>query len=364
MKNILFVTKSQYGYHIDPYKYGFYLKNDFKITHISWDYGLPEIKVDGIKTIYISRKGNKLNRLKRFIKEINQEIKTEKYDLIFMVYFFGCSLLLLTNPKVAFNIDIRTATDTNNVLTNFWKDELLKWECAKFKNLTILSHGLAKKLGFKKYHFLPLGGEKFCDEPKTFERLHLLYVGTLENRDLITFIRGFHRFILLSKEKQPSIKVTIIGDGPGDERQEIEHYITSNNLNQYIKTVGYIHNDQLNAYFKKANIGVSYVPITPYYTHQPPTKTYEYLLSGLPVLATATKENTKIINQSCGILIQDNEFDIARGLLDLINNVKHYDSETIRKVCQDQSWSNISKNDLRPYLDSIIMKSQYYNQLA
>ncbi|WP_339923302.1 glycosyltransferase [uncultured Cyclobacterium sp.] len=364
MKKILFVTKSQYGYHIDPYKFGCYLKNDFQITHISWDFGLPKIKTNGINTLYISRKGYKLIRLKRFLIQLSKEIKTQKYDLVFLVYFPGCSYLLWNNSKVIFNIDIRTATDTKSNFTNFWKDAILKWECSQFKHLSILSYGLAKKLAFKKFHYLPLGGEKFCYKYKTFDQLNMLYVGTLENRDLLTFVKGLHRFIRSTNKVSPTISFTIIGDGPGNERQEIEDYIKENHLNETIRTLGYIHNDQLNAYFEKANIGVSYIPITPYYTHQPPTKTYEYLLSGLPVLATATNENIKIIDESCGILIQDHEEDIAQGINRLTRQLKHYESEKIMQICLNQSWVNISRNNLRPYLESIITKREYQSKLT
>jgi len=327
MKNILIVTKAQYGYHIDPYKFGYYLKKNFEITHLSWDFGLPKIKIEGIRTKYITREGNKAIRYMRFLTQINQEIRTGKYDLVFVVYFIGCSFLLRKNPGVPFNIDVRTATDTNSKFTNKWKDDLLKWECSQFENLSILSHGLAEKLGFKKYHFLPLGGERFCDNNKTFEQIHLLYVGTLENRNLLTFIRGLHHFLQSRDTSFPSLSFTIIGDGPGNERRELDEYIRLNSLNDTIETTGYIHNDQLNTYFEKANIGVSYVPITPYYTHQPPTKTYEYLLSGLPVLATATIENAKIIDDSCGVLIQDNEEDIERGLFSMVKQLKNFNSE-------------------------------------
>jgi hypothetical protein len=40
---------------------------------------------------------------------------------------------------------------------------------------------------------------------------------------------------------------------------------------------------------------VSFVPITPWYNNQPPTKTFEYLLAGLPVIATKTHENEKVL---------------------------------------------------------------------
>lgn len=40
-----------------------------------------------------------------------------------------------------------------------------------------------------------------------------------------------------------------------------------------------------------------YVPITDYYEYQPPTKTFEYVLSGLLCLATATSSNKEVITE-------------------------------------------------------------------
>ncbi|MDN3686556.1 glycosyltransferase [Cyclobacterium jeungdonense] len=364
MKNLLIVTKSQYGYHIDPYKFGYYLKNDFQITHLSWDFGLPKITVPGVQTKYLTREGSKAMRFFQFLKQINKEIKTGNYDLVFLVYFPGCSFLLRENPQQIFNLDIRTATDTDSSLINFCKDKLLKWESSRFPRLSILSHGLAKKLGFKKYHFLPLGGERFCTINKSFDQANLLYVGTLENRNLLVFIRGFHKFLKSLDTAYPSISLTIVGDGPGNERSEIENYIQSNHLEKVIKTTGYVHNDLLHDYFEKANVGVSFVPITPYYTHQPPTKTYEYLLSGLPVLATATEENAKIISDDCGVLVQDSEEAVTSGLTKLMQRLKEFDSEKIRQACSENSWQNISKNNLRPYLESLMFTNQMSFQIG
>lgn len=250
MKNLLIVTKAQYGYHIDPYKFGYYLKSDVKITHLCWDFGLPKINVPEIHTKYIVRSGNKIKRFFQFLKQINEEIKSGNYDLVFLVYFPGCSFLHWQNRQQVFNLDIRTATDTHNSVINMSKDRLLRWECSRFPHLSILSHGLARKLGFDKYHFLPLGGERFCTTNKSFEMANLLYVGTLENRNLLVFIRGLHMFLSSSEHVDFPVTLTIVGDGPGNERAEIEEYIHKNGLEKVIKTTGYVHNDQLYDFLK------------------------------------------------------------------------------------------------------------------
>lgn len=92
MYNILIVNKEQYGYHIDTYKYCSYLSQEFNITYLCWDDGKNRIISSGVNCIYLERKGNILNRFLILFRSVNKEIKTNKYDLIFIIYFYGCSI--------------------------------------------------------------------------------------------------------------------------------------------------------------------------------------------------------------------------------------------------------------------------------
>ncbi|MBD3628648.1 glycosyltransferase [Cyclobacterium sp.] len=349
---VLIVNRAQYGYHVDPYKYSVYLKKDFNITHLSWDYGLPRIHQEGIEIKYISRNGNSLQRYVRFLTAVHKEIRNHPYDLIFMVYFVGCSIIRWLNTSRTFIVDIRTATVDDSPLQNRLKDILLVNECKGFEHISIVSENLARKIGLKDAHILPLGGECFSTENSKKDGLYLLYVGTLENRNMMTFIKGFHQFYLgsLGENINRPLHLTIVGNGPGDELKEIMAYIQKNNLQQVISTEGYVQNDLLQPYFEKSNIGVSYVPITHYFQNQPPTKTYEYLLSGLSVLATATHENAKVINEKNGVLIQDKTADVVSGLQLLVQRMEKYQPEKIRKQMSGHLWEKIAQENLRPYL--------------
>ncbi len=151
------------------------------------------------------------------------------------------------------------------------------------------------------------------------------------------FVKGFHRFYLelLSNPSSKPIHFTIVGSGSGGEQEEISAYIQKNQLPDVISMEGYVHIDLLHHYFKKSNIGVSFIPITDYYQDQPPTKTYEYLLLGLAVVAIATKENIKIINEKNGVLIQDTTEAVFSGLQVLAKKMESYQPEAIRKQMED-----------------------------
>lgn len=350
-KKILIVTKSQFGYLVDTLKYCQYLNQEFDITFLSWDFGLPRIEVEGVIIKYLKRDGSNPKRYLNFLRGIIKEIKTHEYHLIFFVYFPGASAVKLLTKKQCYNLDIRTASVVRESMANWFSDKILKLESRFFKNISVISEGLAKRLEIKKYHLLPLGGESFCKEPKSFKNIHLLYVGTLENRNIISCVKGFHQF--LKENKLKNTVFTIIGDSPANELEEINQYISDHQLEKFIHTKGYIHNTMLGPYFSEANIGVSFVPMTKYYEHQPPTKTFEYLLSGMPVLATQTYENSKIVDDTNGVLIKDTASSFKEGIEKLASKMYNFDSNQIQKNSALFHWKKVIDQNLKDYLDEI-----------
>jgi len=353
---MLIINKEQYGYHIDTYKYCVYLSGQFNITYICWDENKERIITKGVKCIYLKKEGNLLNRFSILIRSVKKEIKNNNYDIIFILYFFGCSVLRLLDFSSVFNLDIRTIAVTENKTKNFLFDKLLKLETLVFRNITVISEETGIQLGIIDYKVLPLGGERLVKSDISFSNLNLIYVGTLSNRNIMNLVYGFKNYIdnySLKKEET----LTIIGDGYGNELFVLKEFIKIHNLENHIFAIGYVKNDKLGGYLKKASCGVSYVPITSYYQNQPPTKTYEYLLSGLPVLATNTQANAKIVNSSNGILIQDNVEAISEGIFEISKKLGSYDSKQIQKEMNSSLWENIVRDTFYPYLLSVLKKS-------
>jgi hypothetical protein len=93
--------------------------------------------------------------------------------------------------------------------------------------------------------------------------------------------------------------------------------------------------------------------MTTYYDTQPPTKTFEYLLSGMAVIATATSENRRIINSTNGVLISDDATGFANGLEKLFKRRHEFSSDEIRKPLMQHTWDNIVNFRLKPYLTDL-----------
>ena len=165
-------------------------------------------------------------------------------------------------------------------------------------------------------------------------------------------IHGFKQFYNAFKNRIP-ITYTIIGSGLNNEEQALRELAAQYGLSKIINVAGTIPHTQLKPWFDAANIGVSYVPLTDHYDCQPVTKTFEYLLSGMPVIATNTSENRKVIHPGNGVLVGDTAVGFYSSLKAIFENRHLFDSAKIRNAAMDHTWENIVKKNLKTYLGQI-----------
>ena len=123
-----------------------------------------------------------------------------------------------------------------------------------------------------------------------------------------------------------------------------------NKLNEIVKFHGRKNHQELKQYIQNATIGVCFVPQTSYYDVQPPTKIFEYALSGLITIATDTGENRKYINDVNGVICQDNENSFCAALEKVYESLGKYDDSKIRQSLSEYHWGKIVKNILLPIL--------------
>ena len=350
--SLLILCQNQFGYHIATYFYCKYLRNLHKVTYLCWEYSKPKQTMDDIDIVYVSRAGNLLVRNLRYILAALSYLRCHCVDVCFIKYFRGCSLLRIFYPWKKFVFDIRTGYIKQNILSGAVYNFFLRLESIVFSHITIISMSLAKKLRLgKKISILPLGSIQLSDNIKKFDNIKLLYVGTLSNRKIEKTIHGFSLF-LQKQKKAFSVTYTIIGDGDHDELRELKALVNKLNLKSQVKLLGRIPFDQLTPYFDTHNIGISFVPIEPCFDVQPATKTFDYLLAGMPVIATATTENKIVINKNNGVLIDDTIEDFATGIEKAYKNHGQFKSQTIRQAAQIYHWRLIVDN-LEEYLLNI-----------
>lgn len=351
---VLVLAHDQFGYSRTKYKHCEHGREEFDITYIGWDYGLPKFELPEVEIKYVSRKSNILIRNIKLLYAFHKEINVG-YDLVLANYVRGISLVKMMNKRALFILYINTLGISPNRIQRLIFDTVLSFEALFFKNIALISKGISKKIRVKKYHLLPLGGQCYTTNSKSFHNLSLLYIGTLSNRKILKCVKGFHKFLIKNKDRvSANHTFTIVGDSPFGELEEIKQYVRDHNLEAYIYTPGFVSNNQLGSFFDNANIGVAFIPMTPYYNYQPPTKTFEYLISGLPVIATATYANKEIVSEKVSELINDDADAFCEAILRIQERKSEFESEQIRDQYQKYTWQNVVKENLIPWMKQVL----------
>ena len=350
MRKLLIIDKNPYGVLIDTYKYCQYLQNHFDITYLCVDYGYPKMDPGRVTVKYVPYTSSRLFRGIAFTLLTLYNVSIFK-GFIFVSYYPGCDLLKRVLFWKKMHLDIRTLSVSSNEFEREKWNRLLNKSILYFDSISVISEGIKEMLNIpanKRSFILPLGADIISSSPKNFDKLRLLYVGTLNNRRIIDTIIGFHNFVKEHPDKD--IHYTIIGDG--EELAEIKRYVDNNRLRSKVEVKGRLLYTELKPYFDYCNIGVAYVPITEYYQYQPPTKTFEYILSGLFCLATSTFENRKIVNTTNGVLHEDSSEAFSEALECVLRKMKSLDSNKIRDSLVGCTWYDIVYNYVLPLLNS------------
>lgn len=339
-ENILFIVPAQYGYHTDSYKYCELLTERYNVFYVGLDHNKPKRTSDNVNIYSLIPNQYIIWRLTLFLFVLKL-IRKERFKKVFIYSFPLCSLFLLIIPRRITVLDIRTS-----FIEGKYKAKLLNFnlriESVFFKRISVISDGVADFLGLNKSkcRLLPLGGDDVNFRERSGNALALLYVGTFFDRHIEKTVEGLAIYL----EQNPShiIKYTIIGMGTDEEKQRILDAILLNNMGEFIQFVGEKRHEELIPYFQTHNVGVSYIPLTDYYDCQPPTKTYEYLLNTMIVLATPTYENRKIISDLNGILLKgDTPTDFANAVAEVFQKFSQFDMKAIYNNARKYSWRNI-----------------------
>jgi glycosyltransferase involved in cell wall biosynthesis len=351
-KQLLLINRTPFGHHAGSYQFCVFLRDTYAITYVCFDYGFPRISLDGVEVVYVYQRGSRVRRLAGFLAAIRRQLTASHPHVVFLAYFQGCSVLRLFLRGIPTILHIATGSVQVSPGARRRENLLLAAESRAFHRVTILSESFVEPLHLnpRKCTVLPLGSPVHEVPPKTLGEFRLFYVGTLRNRHINRTVEGFCTF---AGEMQGILETSydIVGDGlPGDV-DRLMQACRSHPLGSLVKYHGRIPHAELGPFFARCTVGVAFVPITEYYQFQPVTKVFEYLLAGMPVVATDTLENRKVIDRTNGVLIQDTAEGFYRGLRDLYEARARFDPEMIRKDSARYSWEQIISRTLRPLLE-------------
>ncbi len=353
MKKILIINPGYFGSYVDTIYHAQYLKNNYSITYFGINEKDDFYRIEGINYVLINIPEFRFFSKIKFFISLYRFLQKDNFDIALMNYYMGCSFVQLLRNRTPIILDIRTSFIFKSNLKRFIFNSILSFESFFFKNITVISEGVRKYLKIKNSaHILPLGAPSYLFNEKSYDSINLLYVGTFKERNIHDTIIGFSKFYTEYKANI-NIKYTIIGSGTEEENNRIKYLIEELKLTNLVNYIGYLNHNEIEPYLEESNVGISYIPITDFFTFQPPTKTFEYLMSGLIVIATKTFENCKVINSKNGILIEDNGESFYNALVELQKNIKQFSARDIYDSSQKYSWENIVSTNLIKYLEQI-----------
>ncbi len=286
-------------------------------------------------------------------------IKRQRADLIMLemtnsLYDFPMILYPLLFQNRKFYIETSTPAVNKSKLKRFIIDSLLCLTLKPYKKIGCGNPSTVDKLKIKSSHVIHsrIGFPEYTFVDREFENLSLIYLGTLHNRDIWKTVKGLKIFI----DKFPDIKITydIIGGAKEPEVNLLNQSIKEASLDCFIKYHGYQPTAFVDEILKRCNIGVAFVPITEYFDKVSTTKAIEYLLAGLPVIATRTTFASGILKTDAGVMCDDSPEDFARALEEIYRNRFSYNSKQIRDLYKHYAMSYIIKNEYIPILKSLI----------
>lgn len=347
-KKLLIIDKHQFGYLTDVFQWCKYLSTNYDITVVSADVGDPQFAIPGVKVVLVNFKLPRTIRALLFILTAMRYVATSK-GVILVEYFQGCSILKKVFRWKRMIVDVRTLSVSPDKKHRDSYNKRLQKDLKAFDKATAISGGVIRQIGLSNIHLLPLGADCISNNKKTYnDELKLLYVGTFRWRNLEDTIEG----VKLFHEANPTVKISydMVGAGEPGQLEKLRLLAKESRLEHIITFHGQIAYTALKPFFDKCNIGISYVPMTEYYDCQPPTKTYEYILSGLFCMATDTTSNRELITRNNGLLIKDNASSFALGLEEYLKIKKDLSETLIRQSLAESTWERIVNDKLLPIL--------------
>jgi glycosyltransferase involved in cell wall biosynthesis len=327
----------------------------FDVHYFCIDQGLPKISSGNVKVHYQTFNSNKIRSFFTYFFQLGVLIKREKFDLIFQVDGKLAIIIRLLTIFQTTIFDIRTG-DLSDTLFKLWfRNMQISFVSMFYKNVTIISENLRVllKLKNKTITIIPLGGERLPTSIKTFEKIKLLYIGSLDRRNIHETVIGLS-YYLKQENSFEDVTYDIVGFGKNSVVKLLEESIEISGLADKVTFHGRKKIDELYPFFEKCNIGLVYIPKTKAYDCQPSTKLFECLLAGMPVIATNTLENRVTLRSDCGVITEDNPISFANALERIIIYRNKYSSQKIKELYSEYEWCNIVKDKLEPYFKSLL----------
>lgn len=339
-KKMLIIAPYQFGELSDCYYWAKYATlAGWSVTYIGYKYKQRHIKersLVGVKVKSVTHYSNRRLLGLIFYLKCILEILFHGHKNVIICRMPMCDMLPKIFRRKNIILDVRTLSVSKDEDIRKKQDSALCEIKKSFDKCTAISDGVGQKIGTP-YALLPLGAESISRVTKSFEKINLFYIGTFDNRCLSTFIEGLANF---QKETGVECSFDIVGGGTEKEELKLKESIIYSGV-KGVTLHGFLTHEEAAFLFDKCNIGVCYVPVLDYYQHQPPTKLYEYLLSGMACIATNTISNVGVVTDENGVIVHDNIDSVCQGLIKLNKRMIQYHSDDIIRNAKKYHWEHV-----------------------
>lgn len=350
-----------------------YLSDCYDINIVSPDDGMERKTSNLFKVMYIRAENQSsavkaIKKVKTFLRILRILIQTRRMmsflenkseNNIDIVYIWdqtwAIAYKLILGNRHKYVMQLFAPGVTSSKIKNAIHDLQVKINVRFFDHVFMGSQRAKKvfKVPEHKAHIIGVGVEAPDFRIRNFDEINLVYLGVLSNRFIHESVKGFAEFYRENRDKI-SMKYMIIGGGYEDAVRELKASIDAAGDDVPIEYLGRLDDDEVDKVFIKSNIGVVYHRITPYYTNNISTKLYEYLLSGMPVIAVKSNSLLSAINSENGVLIKDNPNSFKEGLRIIMANLNNYNSSVIAKSGDAYSVRRVVHERMIPNFNRIV----------
>lgn len=146
----------------------------------------------------------------------------------------------------------------------------------------------------------PVDDAEGSDAGFGWQAFTLVYVGVInEFRGLDLVLDAIAHLV---RNGETDVHLAVAGDGP--HRTALEARCERLGIEDHVTFVGWIDSDRVPAFLGAGDVGVVPHDVTPLTTYTVPNKLFDYMLAGLPVLATDMAPVRRIVTEEdCGVIL-------------------------------------------------------------
>jgi glycosyltransferase involved in cell wall biosynthesis len=211
------------------------------------------------------------------------------------------------------------------------------------------SYGSGSRIAvIRNYQILP-----FISSPREYiSQPDIIYVGGItEGRGILEILES----IKLLKDKYKDIKLTLVGPIYSDKfRKRMDSLINKYGITNNVEFTGRIKHELVYDIISQNSIGLSILHPEPNYIDSLPTKLFEYMLCGRPVIVSDFPLWKDIVDSNkCGLAVDPlSPGDIAAAikyLLDHSDEARQMGENGRKAVIEKYNWENESKKLISTY---------------